>query len=187
MLNLYDNMIIDANSIQEKFGRKYYKHIGEFKADSTQVVILFRTVPGEAHHCLVVGLKFLSDVYRDSLISSLQSTDGQSSFEFGTYLSKQKFPDGVDMLNSSCLVKYTLEPELALTARYMPLHVDPEADVLPMNTRTSSLLLIKALSDNLDVIAVPEDKGISLTEDTQSTPRTLYSWKSCLCQSNSSS
>jgi len=98
MLNLYDKMIIDANLIQEKFGRKYYKHIGEFKTDGTQVVILFRLVPGEVHHCLVVGLKFLSDVYRDSLISSLQSTDGQSSFEFGTYLSKQKFPDGVDML-----------------------------------------------------------------------------------------
>lgn len=98
MLNLYDNMIIDANLKQEKVGRKYYKHIGELKTDNIQVVILFRTIPGEAYNCLVIGLKFLSDVYRDSLVSLLQSTEGQSSFEFGTYLYRQKFPDGVNML-----------------------------------------------------------------------------------------
>ena len=62
------------------------------------MIILFRTVPREPDSCLVIGPKFLSDVYRESLTRALESANGQASFEFGTYLSHQKFPDGVEML-----------------------------------------------------------------------------------------
>lgn len=77
---------------------KYYKHIGELKNDRANVIILFRTVPREPNSCLVIGPKFLSDIYRESLTRALESQDGQASFEFGTHLSRLKFPDGVEML-----------------------------------------------------------------------------------------
>jgi hypothetical protein len=98
MLNLYDKLVMDAAPTEEKSPLKYYKHLGELKSDRTNVIILFRTVPREPESCLVIGPKFLSDVYRESLTRALESVDGQASFEFGTYLSRQKFPDGVEIL-----------------------------------------------------------------------------------------
>jgi len=100
MFNLYDKLVMDSASInpETKDKIKYYKHIGELKSDRTNVIILFRTVPKEPDSCLVIGPKFLSDVYRESLTRALESADGQASFEFGTYLSHQKFPDGVEIL-----------------------------------------------------------------------------------------
>ena len=66
MLNLYDKLVMDSDTInlESKDKRKYYKHIGQLKEDRSEVAILFRTVPGEPDSCLVIGPKFLSDVYR---------------------------------------------------------------------------------------------------------------------------
>ena len=100
MFNLYDKLVMDSASIQSeaKKNRKYYKHIGELKIDGAKIAILFRTVPAEPENCLVIGPKFLSDLYHDSFMRSLESAEGQASFELGSYIARQKFPDGVDML-----------------------------------------------------------------------------------------
>jgi len=100
MLNLYDKMVMDASSadVEAKLARKYFKHIGLLKDDGAKVAILFRTVPEEPENCLVIGPKFLSDVYHNAFMKALESAEGQASFELGTYLARQKFPDGIDML-----------------------------------------------------------------------------------------
>ena len=100
MLNLYDKMVMDAvntGSIQEG-EKKHYKHIGILKADKANVVILFRTVPDEPEYCLVVGPNFLEDSYRLALMRAIESKQGQAIFEFGEYIHKLQFPDGVNML-----------------------------------------------------------------------------------------
>ncbi len=90
-----DSATINAEA---KARRKYYKHIGELTQDRAKVAIIFRTVPGEAENCLVIGPKFLSDIHHNDFMKALESPEGQASFELGTYLARQKFSDGTDML-----------------------------------------------------------------------------------------
>ena len=79
--------------------KRHFKHIGELADGSkAKVVILYRTVPGEADNCLVVGTKFLPDLYHNGLMKAVESEGGQSADELADYLGRQTFPDGTNML-----------------------------------------------------------------------------------------
>ena len=79
--------------------KRHYKHIGELADESkAKVVIMYRTVPGEADNCLVVGTKFLPDQYHNALMRAVESDGGQEADEFATFASRQTFPDGTNML-----------------------------------------------------------------------------------------
>ena len=77
---------------------KNLKHLGMLKQDSAQVAIIFRTLPKEPDFCLVIGPKFLPDIYREAFMRALESPEGQASFELGTHIAKLAFPDGPNML-----------------------------------------------------------------------------------------
>lgn len=78
--------------------KTFLKHIGNLKEDNSNVAIIFRTVPDEPENCLVIGPKFLDNVYHNAFMKAMESPEGQDSFELGTYLTRQRFPDGVNML-----------------------------------------------------------------------------------------
>ena len=79
--------------------KRHWKHIGELADESkAKVVIMYRTVPGEADNCLVVGTKFLPDMYHNALMKAVESEGGQQEEEFAEYASRQTFPDGTNML-----------------------------------------------------------------------------------------
>jgi hypothetical protein len=78
--------------------RRQFKHIGKLKDDGANVAIIFRTVPEEPDQCLVIGPKFLDDTNHNAFMKALESTEGQASFELGTYLNRVSFPDGTNML-----------------------------------------------------------------------------------------
>jgi len=79
--------------------KRHFKHIGELADESkAKVVIMYRTVPGEADNCLVVGTKFLPDQYHNALMKAVESDGGQDAEEFAEYASRQTFPDGTNML-----------------------------------------------------------------------------------------
>ncbi len=79
--------------------RRHFKHIGELADESkAKVVIMYRTVPGEPNNCLVVGTKFLPDMYHNSLMKAVESEGGQDADEFADYASRQTFQDGTNML-----------------------------------------------------------------------------------------
>ncbi len=79
--------------------KRHYKHIGELADESkAKVVIMYRTVPGEADNCLVVGTKFLPDQYHNALMKAVESEGGQDADEFADFASRQTFPDGTNML-----------------------------------------------------------------------------------------
>ena len=59
---------------------------------------MYRTVPGEPNNCLVVGTKFLPDMYHNSLMKAVESEGGQDADEFADYASRQTFQDGTNML-----------------------------------------------------------------------------------------
>ena len=78
--------------------RRHFKHIGELVDGGAKVVIMYKTVPGEADNCLVVGTKFLPDMYHNALMKAVESEGGQQAEEFADYASRQTFPDGTNML-----------------------------------------------------------------------------------------
>ena len=79
--------------------KRHFKHIGELADESkAKVVIVYRTVPGEPNNCLLVGTKFLPDLYHNALMRAVESDGGQQSQELGEFLGRQTFPDGTNML-----------------------------------------------------------------------------------------
>jgi hypothetical protein len=74
------------------------KHVGRIKATGRKCLVAFRTLPGDAYHCLVVPTENLPDDYHDALIQLVESASGQSSNEFAEVLSRAKFSDGSTML-----------------------------------------------------------------------------------------
>ena len=79
--------------------KRHFKHIGELADQSkAKVVIMYRTVPGEPNNCLVVGTKFLPDLYHNALMRAVESEGGQEADEFADYAGRQAFPDGTNML-----------------------------------------------------------------------------------------
>ena len=79
--------------------RRHFKHIGELADESkAKVVIVYRTVPDEPNNCLVVGTKFLPDLYHNALMRAVESDGGQDAKELGEFLGRQTFPDGTNML-----------------------------------------------------------------------------------------
>jgi len=78
--------------------KRHFKHIGELVDGGAKVVIMYRTVPGEPDNCLVVGTKFLPDIYHNGLMKAVESDGGQDAEEFADYASRQTFADGTNML-----------------------------------------------------------------------------------------
>lgn len=76
----------------------FLKHIGKMKNNGAKVAVVYRTLPGDAYHALVVGTNSLQESYHDSLMSLLQSDTGQSANELADVLAVRKFPDGNTML-----------------------------------------------------------------------------------------
>ena len=79
--------------------KRHFKHIGELSDQSkAKVVIVYRTVPDEPNNCLVVGTKFLPDMYHNALMRAVESDGAQQAMELGEFLGRQTFPDGTNML-----------------------------------------------------------------------------------------
>lgn len=76
----------------------FIKHVGKMKNNDAKVAIVYRTLPGDAFHALVVGTNSLQESYHDSLMSLIQSDGGQAANELADILSVRKFPDGSNML-----------------------------------------------------------------------------------------
>lgn len=77
---------------------KTMKHTGRIKNTGDKVVVIFRTVPGESNQAIVLHPSTLPDAYHDSLMSVLESDQGQESYEFGEIMFNRTFPDGRQML-----------------------------------------------------------------------------------------
>jgi len=78
--------------------KRHFKHVGELVDGGSKVVIVYRTVPGEPDNCLVVGTKFLPDMYFTALMKAVEGDAGQDAEELADYLGRQTFPDGTNML-----------------------------------------------------------------------------------------
>jgi hypothetical protein len=77
---------------------KSLKHIGRMKNTGAKVLVVFRTLPGDAGSALVLPVATLNDSYHDALIQLVETDQSQESFEFGEIMHIRHFPDGRPML-----------------------------------------------------------------------------------------
>lgn len=74
------------------------KHVGKMKNNSARVAVVYRTLPEDHEHCLIVGTQGLGDSYHDTLMTVLESDNGQQANELAEILAARRFPDGNNML-----------------------------------------------------------------------------------------
>ena len=79
---------------------KTIKHIGKMKNTGAKVLVVFRTLPGESDHALVLPVAQLPDQYHDSIMKTVEEDQSQEAFEFGEMMFIRRFPDGRGMLQA---------------------------------------------------------------------------------------
>jgi|TARA_X000000368_G_scaffold378402_1_gene332760 hypothetical protein len=76
------------------------KHVGKMKDAGTRVAVVFRSIPAEPDHALVVSTDNLPALMHDSLIETIDSAEGQEVDDLQKILHRRQFPDGVNMLQA---------------------------------------------------------------------------------------
>ena len=74
------------------------KHVG--KHNNKKCIILFKTVPGEDHMCLVAYPDTMQRHIHDDLMSALESEPGQQAAELSDYLFRYTLSDGNNALET---------------------------------------------------------------------------------------
>ncbi len=114
------------------------------KHNGAKVCVVYRTLPGDSYSALVVGTATLVDQYHNSLMTLVESQDGQQANELGDALSTRPFPDGTNMLE-----------QLHLTGKLVKVATD-KVWMTPTPADQISL-------DELNVM-IAEQKGVSLDD-----------------------
>jgi len=76
----------------------FLKHIG--KNNDRKVAVVFRTIPGMDHMCLVIYPEILPAHWHDSIMKVLESDIGQQAEEFADALHRNLLPDGRNILET---------------------------------------------------------------------------------------
>ena len=74
------------------------KHVGRVKSTKRKVIVAYRVVPGEPDYAIVVPTENLMAEEHDALIKAVESDAGQSAYEFGEAMARNRLPDGRNML-----------------------------------------------------------------------------------------
>jgi len=99
------------------------KHVARVKATNKKCLVVYRTLPGDAYHCLIVPTENMPDIYHDAIINLVESGTGQDAYEFADVLARAQFPDGSIMLswlhvNGRLIKAQTSEIEMTPTTNY---------------------------------------------------------------------
>lgn len=76
------------------------KHSGQLQNTGVRVAVVFRKLPTDDTHCLIVETERLPDSYHDSIIQSLNSKEAAETNEFYEVLNRRTFPDGMNCLTA---------------------------------------------------------------------------------------
>ena len=120
------------------------KHVGKMKHNGAKVCVVYRTLPGDAFSALVVGTATLTELYHNTLMSELETIQGQQANELGDHLSNRYFPDGNNILE-----------HLHMTGKLVKV---PTANVLMTPDTVTEMPL-----DDLNVM-IAEQKGVRLED-----------------------
>lgn len=120
------------------------KHVGRVKTTNKKCLVAYRTLPGDAYHCLIVPTENLPDAHHDAIINLVESSSGQEAYEFAEAMDRSQFSDGSRML-----------PALHAAGRLIKV---PTADIEMTPTTGFSILL----SELNQIIA--EQRGVAVDE-----------------------
>src|SRR5271165_1129105 len=76
------------------------KHSGQLSNTGVRVAVVFRKIPNDETHCLLVETERLPDSYHDYLIQCLNSKEAYETNEFYEVLNRRTFPDGLPCLQA---------------------------------------------------------------------------------------
>lgn len=76
------------------------KHVGTLSNTGVRVAVVFRKLPNDENHCLIVETERLPDSYHDTVIQCLNSKESMETNEFYEVLNRRTFPDGTNCLTS---------------------------------------------------------------------------------------
>lgn len=76
------------------------KHVGRLKDTKQKVLVVFKTIPDDFYNCLVASTSNFNDEDHNSIMTVVESTQGQDAFELGEVLANRYFRDGRPMLAS---------------------------------------------------------------------------------------
>lgn len=74
----------------------FFKHVGEH--NGKKVIIVQRSIPGEAHLAAVIYSQIIPSQYHDDIMQVLQSDEGQQSKEFMDIMNRRLLRNGGNML-----------------------------------------------------------------------------------------
>lgn len=77
-----------------------FKHVGRILNTGRRCIVVFREIPGEEDHCLVVDTDSLPDRYHDNIMEGVESITAQEANNFYEYAQRQMFSDGSNMLTT---------------------------------------------------------------------------------------
>src|ERR1700679_2097281 len=76
------------------------KHVGQLANTGVRIAVVFRKLPNDDSHCLIVQTERLPDSYHDYLLQTLNSKEASETNEFYEVLNRRTFPDGTNCLTS---------------------------------------------------------------------------------------
>jgi len=77
------------------------KHIGRLQNSGSKILVVFRTLPGESDHALVLPVSNLSPQDHDTIMSLIDTPQAQDAFELGEIMFMRTFSDGRKMLQAA--------------------------------------------------------------------------------------
>ena len=76
------------------------KHIGQLLNTGVRVAVVFRKLPNDEAHCLIVETERIPDSYHDYLQQILNGKEAVETNEFYEVLNRRTFPDGMNCLTA---------------------------------------------------------------------------------------
>jgi hypothetical protein len=76
------------------------KHVGKLANTQKKVVVVFRELPDDPKHCLVVDTDALADWMHDDVINAVEAPGAQASPNFYEYAERTVMADGTNMLQT---------------------------------------------------------------------------------------
>lgn len=76
------------------------KHTGQLSNTGVRVAVVFRKLPTDEKHCLIVETERLPDSYHDYVIQCLNSREASETNDFFEILNRRTFPDGLNCLTA---------------------------------------------------------------------------------------
>ena len=117
------------------------KHVGTLSNTGVRVVVVFRALPNDAKHCLIMEIERLPDSYQDYVSQCLNSPEAMSTNNFYEVLNRRQFSDG-----SNCLT--------ALHQRgYLRKEPVSNITMIPLPNRPVPLALINSEIDKTAYVA----------------------------------